>query len=42
MGWDYPAMEVTPDYVRGFCWDAAMIRRRCENEKAERERDARQ
>ena len=36
MAWSWTEMERTPPYVRKFCTDLMVIRRRCEAERAKR------
>lgn len=38
MGWSWEDMEHTPPYVKRFCTDLLMIRRRIQAEAAERAR----
>ena len=40
MHWTWCDYEATPVFVRQFCWDFIMRRRRVQNREAERQRDA--
>ncbi|MFD1145978.1 hypothetical protein [Saccharothrix hoggarensis] len=37
MGWSWPELEATPEYVRRFAWDLMQIKLTAENGARERE-----
>lgn len=39
MGWSWPDLEAAPPYVRRYCMDLMIIRRRVEAERADRGAD---
>lgn len=38
MHWSWAELQATPPYIRRFCWDFTLARRKAENDAAERER----
>lgn len=38
MGWSWPELQVTPIYVRKFCWELLQIRRRAAADRIEQAR----
>jgi hypothetical protein len=38
MGWSWPELDATPEYVRRFCWDLMQMRLEAEQDAEDRAR----